>query len=950
MMDVETIKQEIGKLIEKYNRVVVEKQDIKYNEEMTKKDFILPLFRALGWNTEDSNEVTAEEQISKGRADYSFRINGIPKFFLEAKAIKIDLNEQKFIEQAINYAWNKGCTWAVLTNFENLEIYNSEWKTNNLMQSHLKSIPCHQYLERFNELWLLSKESFEQGLLDKEAEKWGKKTKKTSVDKQLLADFTRFRELLSKNIIKLNQNKNITEEDLDESIQRILDRLIFIRNCEDRELEAKTLISSFREWESRGRGQLIKSLREVFAYFDKQYNSKIFANHLCDSLDIDNEVLHEVIEGLYYTKDKSVYYDFSAIEADVLGNIYEQYLGHLLKKSEKRAKLTENHAHRKEQGIYYTPTYIVDYIVRNTLGELLKDKKVNPEKIRVLDPACGSGSFLIKAFDVLNEYYAKHDKNYFQTQIDFKTGLPYTSRLKILENNIFGVDLDRQAVEIAQLNLLLKIAEKGQRLPLLQENIKCGNSLIDDPAIAGDKAFKWEEEFPEVMKEGCFDVVIGNPPYIQLQKNRGELANLYEPMNYEVFDRMGDIYCLFIERAIKLLKPGGYLGFIVSNKWMRAGYGKELRKFLSRYNPILVVDLGPGVFEEATVDTCILIVQNSPNKNQLYGVKVDAKENFADYINKNKVKLPNFKEDQWFIGSSAEQNLKEKIEKIGKPLKDWDVKIYRGVLTGLNEAFIIDSKKREEILANCKTAEERKRTEAIIKPILRGRDIQRYNYKWAGLWVIVIPAGWTDANRGKENPEVFMKESFSSLMKHLKIFKNKAKERDDQGEYWWELRHCAYYPEFEKEKIVWQEIVREPSFAYDNTRIYCEATTFLMTGRNLKYIIGLLNSKPVTFFFKNYYAGGGLGKEGFRYKKAFLEQIPLPPITPQNQSLVQKIESLVDKMLSLHKRLNEIGDKKTDERAKIEEEIKKTDAEIEKRVYKIYGIKLRKRKKLLRRV
>ena len=568
------------------------------------------------------------------------------------------------------------------------------------------------------------------------------------------------------------------------------------------------------------------------------------------------------------------------------------------------------------------------------------NKKVDVSKIKILDPACGSGSFLIKAYDTLYEYYTNKKKE--DVGIARLTGYidksAYTLKEKIIHDNIFGVDLDKQAVEIAQLNLLLKIAEKGHRLPLLEKNIKCGNSLIDDPAIAGDKAFKWEEEFPQVMKEGGFDVIIGNPPYIQLQKNRGELANLYEPMNYEVFDRMGDIYCLFIERAMKLLKPGGYLGFIVSNKWMRAGYGKKLRKFLSKYNPILVVDLGPGVFEEATVDTCIIIVQNSPNKNQLYGVKVDAKENFADYIRENKVKLPNFGEDQWFIGSSAEQKLKEKIEKIGKPLKNWDVRIYYGIKTGLNEAFIIDSKKREEILANCKTAEERKRTEAVIEPILRGRDIGRYNYKWAGLWVIVIPAGWTNANRSKENPEIFIRKSFPSLMKHLEIFESKAKERDDQGEYWWELRHCSYYPEFEKEKIVWQEIVREPSFAYDNTGIYCEATTFLMTGRNLKYIIGLLNSKPVTFFFKNYYAGGGLGKEGFRYKKAFLEQIPLPLINPQNQSFVQKIESLVDKMLSLHKRLNEIGDKKTDERTKIEEEIKKTDAEIDELVYNIYGI------------
>src|SRR3972149_1396 len=417
-MSMDRVKEKITSLLEKYAEVVKEGRLSKYNEEMTKKDFILPLFEALGWKTADSREVTAEERVSKKRVDYGFRINGIPKFFLEAKSFKEDLDNRKFIDQAINYAWHKGCTWAVLTNFESVKIFNAEIKTDHPWQSQLKIIHCRDFLDRFDELWLLSRESFEQGLIDKEAEKWGKKTKKTSVDKQLLADFTKFRELLSKDITRLNQNSNLTEEELDEAIQRILDRLIFIRNCEDKELEARVLISNLREWESKGKGQLIRSLREVFAYFDREYNSKIFAHHLSDTLEIDNDVLHEIIEGLHHTKDNSVFYDFSAIDADVLGTIYEQYLSHILKKTEKRAKLTENHAHRKEQGIYYTPPYIVDYIVRNTLGELLKDKKIIAEELKVLDPACGSGSFLIKAFDVLNEYCSNKDKHYRQDKMD----------------------------------------------------------------------------------------------------------------------------------------------------------------------------------------------------------------------------------------------------------------------------------------------------------------------------------------------------------------------------------------------------------------------------------------------------------------------------------------------------------------------------------------------------
>jgi type I restriction-modification system DNA methylase subunit len=624
IVDKENAKKEIRLLVEKYNKIVGENRASKYKEEETKKDFIQPLFRYLGWNVEDSSEVTAEEKVSKNRVDYGLRINGIPKFFLEAKSLKEDLDNRKFIEQAINYAWHKGCTWAVLTNFERVRIFSAELKTVSPWQSHLKTIDCDEFLERFDELWLLSRESFERGLMDKEAEKWGKKTKKTSVDKQLLADFTRFRELLSKNITKLNPSKNITEEDLDESIQRILDRLIFIRNCEDRELEPKTLISNLREWESKGKGYLVKSLRDVFSYFDKQYNSKIFAKHLCDDLDVDNEVLHEIIEGLYYTKDKSIFYDFSAIDADILGTIYEQYLSHILKKTEKRAKLTENHAHRKEQGIYYTPIYIVDYIVRNSLGELLKDKKADFEKIRVLDPACGSGSFLIKAFDVLDEHYRQNDKDYNQTQLDFKTGVTFTRKVKILQNHIFGVDLDKQAVEIAQLNLLLKIAEKGQKLPLLERNIKVGNSLIDDEKVAGDKAFNWEEEFKEIMEEGGFDIVIGNPPY---GAELSEIERKFISSKYEFSSSYKNTALIFVEKSLELMSKSGYFGMIVPKSLAFSQLWKSGRELIKEYL-VKVVDVSKA-FEDVLLEQVIIILSKSAQSESYILQDIFSKESIS---------------------------------------------------------------------------------------------------------------------------------------------------------------------------------------------------------------------------------------------------------------------------------------------------------------------------------
>lgn len=295
MMDKETVKAEIRILIDRFERVARSERDVKSKDEaMTKKDLIRPLFeRVLGWNFEE--DVTEEEKISKGWVDYGFRINGVPRFFLEAKGIREDLDNPKFFEQAVNYAYYKGCPWTVLTNFETIKILNAEWETPNYYQSRLMTISCNEFLDKFDDLWLLSRESFEQGLLDKLAEKYSKRTKKASIDKQLLSDFTKFRDTLSKNITKLNQAKKLTQAELDESIQRILDRLIFIRNCEDRGLEEKKL------WESRNETRVWKEVKEVYSYYDKNYDSKLFTYdlmdtkqvHLCDTLDIDDSVMRD---------------------------------------------------------------------------------------------------------------------------------------------------------------------------------------------------------------------------------------------------------------------------------------------------------------------------------------------------------------------------------------------------------------------------------------------------------------------------------------------------------------------------------------------------------------------------------------------------------------------------------------------------------------------------------
>ncbi len=379
------------------------------------------------------------------------------------------------------------------------------------------------------------------------------------------------------------------------------------------------------------------------------------------------------------------------------------------------------------------------------------------------------------------------------------------------------------------------------------------------------------------MTDG-FDIVIGNPPYIQLQNNGGQLARLYQDCGYKTFARTGDIYCLFFERGYQLLKRNGHLCYITSNKWMRAGYGENTRGFLARNtNPLLLVDFaGVKIFESATVDTNILLFSKAANEGHTICAVTnrqdkDGVRNLSVFVRQRHSVCPFAGADPWIVLSEIEQSIKRKIEAVGTPLKEWDINIYRGILTGCNEAFIINSEKRDEILADCTDEAERARTDELIRPILRGRDIKRYGYDWAGLWLI-------NAHNGIKGVKPRIKiEDYPAVKRHLDRYWDKIKNRADQGDTPYNLRNCAYVDDFCKPKIMYSEIVREPQFYLDNIgQFYPEATTFILTGENLEYLITMFNSSVVAFLFKSFYAGGGLGEAGYRYKKQFFEKLPIP--------------------------------------------------------------------------
>ena len=665
------------------------------------------------------------------------------------------------------------------------------------------------------------------------------------------------------------------------------------------------------------------------------------------------------------------------------------------------------------------------------------------DALKILDPACGSGAFPMGVLHKLVFILGKLDAGnvrWKERQIEKASEIPdptardsaieeieaafgrneldYGRKLYLIENCIYGVDIQPIAVQIAKLRFFISLVvdqiinkdrvNLGVRpLPNLETKFVASDALIDvekpaqiqirNPAISGK-----EEELSEVRRrhftartpqtkrkyreidarlrlelgdllkcdgfpddttekiafwdpydqntcagwfdpewmfntKGGFDIVLGNPPYVQLEKDRGRLGRLYEPCNFASFSKRGDIYCLFYEKAIQLLKQGGHLCFITSNKWMRAAYGRNLRGyFLKHTQPVHLIDLGPDVFD-ATVDTSIILLRSArledasmPFQAAILGADFEKNvDHIAKYLNNNglPMELP-AKGEPWAILSPKELALKRKIEQIGRPLKDWNVSINYGIKTGRNEAFVIDEFKREELVTRDPKSLD------IIKPLLRGRDVHRYHTRWAGLWVIVVKFGSYKT----------LSTDYPAIYQHLLQFAEKLKSRgqckysraqrvgsnsDFPGQHHWlELDNNPtdeYLELFYQEKIVWQEMNTRGPFHLDRSKFHSLDTTRIMVGNNLSYLIGILNSRLFLFAFKNYYAGGHLGSKGVRFKSEFMKLFPVPHITETNRHLAHKLETRVEKILA-------------DKHANLDKDITVLENEIDEIVYSLYEL------------
>jgi adenine-specific DNA-methyltransferase len=441
---------------------------------------------------------------------------------------------------------------------------------------------------------------------------------------------------------------------------------------------------------------------------------------------------------------------------------------------------------------------------------------------------------------------------------------------------------------------LSKLEQKvrNKNIEKLSNEIKSIEDYFDE--IKNNKiyyeAFEWRIEFPEVLDEDGnfigFDCVIGNPPYIQLQ-SMGKDADALERMNYQTYTRTGDIYCLFYEEGMNILKEGGLLCYITSNKWMRAQYGESLRNyFVTKTNPVLLIDFtGNKIFESATVYTNILILYKCANKNKTIVCSVknkDSLKKLSVYVQQQN-SIYNFSSrESWVVLSPIELNIKRKIEDVGTPLKDWNIQIYRGILTGCNDAFIIPSKKRNEILDNCRTEDERQRTIELIQPILRGRDIKQYGYKWGNMWLINTHNGIKG-----ELPRINI-ENYPAVKDHLDKYWNKIRDRTDQGDTPYNLRNCAYMDDFNKPKIIYPNMTKYMPFVYDDMKFMTNQKCFIITGDKIAFLTAFLNSSLFKYCFRNSFPElqGGTRE----LSKIFFNKIPVLKI---NDAVEVKFRSMI---------------------------------------------------------
>ena len=843
--------------------------------------------------------------------------------------------------QAFDYkSHHENCNYAIVCNFERLRLYvetQIEFIEFNLFTLTFEDFCILYLLLELNQLKNDIPLKLKHETLSEEKQ----------ITDNFYADYSTFKRSLFEDMIE--KNPQTDKLVLFKKTQKILDRILFILFCEDRGLlpanSVMGIIGDYQKLKEMGYGQPLYSVfKTYFDRIDKGYKSEsdstknIFAYN--GGLFKPDETLDNLTVGddvLFIHSKRLADYDFeSQISVDILGRIFENSLTEIEEvqkeiEAEKSGEKVEinNIGKRKKDGVFYTPEYITKYIVENTIGKLCEQMRtklnISDEEVakaqtkkqkdtlnaalheyqkwlfslKILDPACGSGAFLTAA---LTQLKAEHRRVF-----DFLHAINNDSMMfeeysdnSILENNLYGVDINEESVEITKLSLWLHTAQKDRKLTTLNNKIKCGNSLIDDSAIAGEKAFKWEKEFPEVFEKGGFDVVIGNPPYVQLQ-SIGKMSDAYAKCGYESYNKSADLYCLFTERGFSLLKKNGLQSFIMPNKWMLADYGKELRKFMSKTSLQQIINFGDvQFFKDAATIVCIFVIKKSEEKNKVLALSLNQKTYKGNFLQEIKDGLQEFShetfnENIWQINDKRIAMIFNKMKTIGKPLKNWAVEINNGIKTGFNDAFYIDEKKKHDLI------NQDSRLTNLIKPMLRGEDVGAFYPNFKDLYLINFHNGIK-----ARNILPLRIEDYPVLKTHFDKYFEKLSKRSDKGITPYNLRNCAYLDYFDKPKIMYSEITKFFPFMLDNKGMFCNNKVFFITAKDdtvsLSFLTAVFNSKLCKLWI--WYNCPELLGGTREIRKAYFENFPIPDLKNSEFSIINsELANLADKMLTLNETL-----------------------------------------------
>ena len=987
-------KENLEKLVERFSNNYDQYKKSVYNETEVRVEFINKFFECFGWDVDNNeglsetykdvvNEYTIQSKDDRANPDYAFRVGGTTVFFVEAKKPSENIKHTPHhAYQLKRYAWNDNKPLSILTDFEEFAIYDCRKKPmQNEKASHGRIIYVRydEYISKFDLLWnIFSKEAVLKGNFERYANANTNKKGTSAVDSEFLNEMKLWRKQLAKNISL--RNKKLVESELNNCVQKTIDRIIFLRICEDKNIEP------YEQLKRIGCGDNVYSkLCDLYDYADDKYNSGLFnfdRDTLTKNIKIDNKVIRDIIKNLYYPDSP---YNFSVLSVSILGKVYEEFLGQTIRLSKSQVKIEEKPGVRSKGGVYYTPKFVVEYIVKNTVGKLINNKTPQKiEKIRILDPACGSGAFLLQAYHYLLQYhldyYSKNPNKFKKVIYKFgidKYHLSIQKRKEILLNNIFGIDVDSHAVEITKLSLLLKVLENETKetihqqkklfaekaLPDLENNIRCGNSLVnsgifgddqyDDESLEKIRPFNWDsvdKGFGHIINSGGFDAIIGNPPYIKEDVEKEIFAHVKAtPLKKYYMGKM-DYWHFFTHKSLNNLRDGGYHSFVTQNSWINSDGAKILRKdFFTKSILRSYVDFNEFmVFDNASIQTSIFICvkKQSLKKYQCQHISLKSKNITIDEIrnvllrdNNNKkteqydvVIDPTDYENIRFVNTKINDVLQKIMKKSNKKLNDTEIesgmdtlqetikeshlkKLKNDAIKKGDGVFVLDHTEKNKLHF---TKNELKK----IKPFYTSKELGKYygnikNKKW------IIYAD-SEVRKNIKN--------YPNFKKHLDRFKPIL--TSDFRPYG--LNRPRNEMVFQGIKLIALRMTKKPAFTYSNFPSFVSRTFIIIKSPdlNIKYLTGLFNSKLSYFIL--YHIGKRKGNQ-LQIDKTPLIKFPIyVPNSKSDEKIVSCIDKCVDKILDDAHNLSKC--KINTQKQILQNRIEYNEKQIDIKCYELYGL------------